>query len=155
VALEPPLPSYEARIYNYMGIDQGIRPVLEGRLHLDLSPAPVLVEWIPDLMGSEKEDNLQKPSPGLALKNRPNPFLDRTEIYFSDRLSSNERMRFNIYNLTGQLVRSLEGQRTGNGDCHAVWDGKDQMNARVGAGTYFLRCDRIPHSQTLRMVLLP
>jgi hypothetical protein len=49
-----------------------------------------------------------------------------------------------IYNVRGELVRSLAGEALSPGGYAATWDGADDRGRRVSAGVYFVRlaCDR-------------
>jgi len=67
----------------------------------------------------------------------PNPFNPRTEIEFV--LTRPNLAQLNVYNLRGQLVRSLVNGRLEAGTYPVVWDGTDDAGSRMGSGTYFAR----------------
>ncbi len=67
----------------------------------------------------------------------PNPFNPRTEIEFA--LTRPNLVQLNVYNIRGQLVRSLVGDRLEAGTHVATWDGTDDAGNRVASGTYFAR----------------
>ncbi len=67
----------------------------------------------------------------------PNPFNPRTEIEFV--LTRSNLAQLNIYNLRGQLVRSLANGHLEAGTYTLVWDGTDEAGNRMGSGTFFAR----------------
>ena len=67
----------------------------------------------------------------------PNPFNPRTEIEFV--LTRPNLAQLNVYNLRGQLVRSLANGQLEAGTYTLVWDGTDDAGSRMGSGTYFAR----------------
>ena len=67
----------------------------------------------------------------------PNPFNPRTAIEFV--LTRPNLAQLNVYNLRGQLVRSLINGHLEAGSYPVVWDGTDNAGSRMGSGTYFAR----------------
>jgi hypothetical protein len=66
----------------------------------------------------------------------PNPFMIETKIEFS--LQSDEYIKLNVYNESGQLIRPLiEGNDMGTGQFQLVWDGKDGMGNPQSTGVYW------------------
>jgi hypothetical protein len=61
----------------------------------------------------------------------PNPFTTNTSF----KLSAAIRGTLNIYNINGQLIRSIEATP----DSEPCWDGLDSRGMRVSAGVYFYR----------------
>jgi len=105
-------------------------------------------------VGSAVTDNS---APGLntfALKqNHPNPFNPETTISFSLKQNS-KTLELNIYNLKGQLVKSLFSGKLDKGDHSLVWDGKDNSGVSVGSGVYFYRLSDGTDSQQRKMVMM-
>jgi hypothetical protein len=67
----------------------------------------------------------------------PNPFNPATKINFV--LNRDELTQLNIYNLRGELVRSLVNERLPMGTYQLSWDGKDAGGQSVASGAYFAR----------------
>ncbi|NLW18417.1 MAG: T9SS type A sorting domain-containing protein [Candidatus Cloacimonetes bacterium] len=67
----------------------------------------------------------------------PNPFSQKTVIEYS--LKQNQQVELGIYNLRGQLVRTLMSETKGAGLHQAEWDGCDGNGKTVANGTYILR----------------
>ena len=69
------------------------------------------------------------------LQNKPNPFIKSTRISFN--LHKTAKVELNIYNLKGQLVKSLySGFASSN---TLDWNGKDEKGKNLQAGVYFYR----------------
>lgn len=91
--------------------------------------------------------------PEFSLKqNYPNPFNPSTTIAYS--LPTYGKVRLDIYNIKGQLVKTLLDQGMEAGLHSAVWDGKDMNNKAVASGIYFYRLSSPQMTQTKRMLLM-
>lgn len=89
----------------------------------------------------------------LALdQNRPNPFRSRTAISY--QLPAPGRIRLGIYNISGQLVKTLVDARQSAGLHSASWDGRDNSGRRASAGVYIYRLSTDSGDLTGKMVLL-
>ncbi len=86
-------------------------------------------------------------------QNYPNPFNPSTSIEFTVR--DRTRVSLKIYDVSGQLVRTLiEGDRAA-GEVHRVtWDGRNDAGQAVSSGIYFYRLVASDFTQTRKMVLL-
>ena len=70
-------------------------------------------------------------------QNFPNPFNPVTTIPFD--IGGRTHVRLTIYNIAGQLVRTLVDE-TLDADSYAVeWDGRDESGAAVASGVYFYK----------------
>lgn len=67
----------------------------------------------------------------------PNPFNPATNIKFV--LNRDELTQLNIYNLRGQLVRTLVNERMPQGQYTLTWDGRDADGQTLASGQYFAR----------------
>jgi flagellar hook assembly protein FlgD len=67
----------------------------------------------------------------------PNPFSGQTTINY--HVPTAGRVTLRVYDLTGQLVRTLVDRRLALGSHSAVWDGSDEAERRVSAGAYFYK----------------
>lgn len=92
------------------------------------------------------------PSVTRLVGNVPNPFNPTTEIRFE--LSGRAPVSLEIYNVSGQRVRSLGG-RAYDAGVHAVtWDGRDDTGTPVSSGVYFYRIQANEYSESKRMTLI-
>ncbi|NUO82343.1 T9SS type A sorting domain-containing protein [candidate division KSB1 bacterium] len=67
-------------------------------------------------------------------QNYPNPFNPTTKINF--QLPVRSEVRLFIYNIHGQLVRTLVNGEYESGKYEVVWDGKNEAGAQVATGLY-------------------
>jgi hypothetical protein len=91
------------------------------------------------------------------LQNYPNPFNPETWIPF--KLSETSDVSVKIYNVAGQLVRTLELGRQEAGsytakERTAYWDGKNASGEVVAGGVYFYHIQSGPFHATRKMVIL-
>jgi hypothetical protein len=125
--------------------------------------ALVALEIKPQASASKRSETLATeasaiPSTFQLVQNYPNPFNPSTVIKFS--LPFNGKVNVNIYDETGQLVRTLvDGERAAGQ--HAVhWDGRNRSGNNVAAGIYLYRIvvrgenERDVFKQTRRMTFL-
>ena len=59
-----------------------------------------------------------------------------------------------IYNVKGQLVRTLFDDVAPFGRTSLVWNGQDNNGSTVGSGVYFYRLNANGHSESRKMMLL-
>ncbi len=102
-----------------------------------------------------EEEQASIPKSVELLQNYPNPFNPDTRIQFklrSGRLPLHTTLR--IYNVRGQLVRTLLDEERTGGDYSVLWDGRDKSGDEVSSGIYFCRLSAGSSSQVKKMVLL-
>ena len=92
-----------------------------------------------------------------VLQNYPNPFNPETWMPFE--LSQDAEVSITIYDVSGQLVRTLDigFQSAGiysSQDKAAYWDGKTETGEKVASGVYFYNIELGDYSETRRMVIL-
>lgn len=95
------------------------------------------------------ETDVQVPSV-YAMSNYPNPFNSRTTIEF--QLPEDRDVTIQVINILGQPVRTLATQPYDAGVHKLVWDGKNDLDAEVVTGTYFIRM-QAGEQQVLRKIL--
>ncbi len=84
---------------------------------------------------------------------RPSPFTDSTILQLDVPLDA-ERVRLAIYNVRGQLVRTLVDRGLPPGRPEFDWNGMDDAGRPVCAGVYFARCESDAGSGTQKLVLM-
>ena len=72
-------------------------------------------------------------------QNYPNPFNPATTIRFTIPANSGAQqiMTLRIYNVMGQLVRTLVNQAFAPGSYITVWSGENDFGGKVSSGFYF------------------
>jgi hypothetical protein len=88
---------------------------------------------------------------GLS-QNYPNPCNPFTTI----KLDMKEKgtVAVKIYNVAGQLVRTLHDGVLGAGHYTLVWDGRNNRGAAVASGVYFYKMDAKSFSKTRKLVMI-
>ena len=90
---------------------------------------------------------------GYALsQNYPNPFNPSTTISYQLPASGSVEMR--IYNVRGQLVRTLVDENQAAGSHSVQWDGRTDHGQMASSGIYFYRLRSGHWSHTRKMVLM-
>jgi hypothetical protein len=84
--------------------------------------------------------------------NYPNPFNPETQLQFS--LAEPGVVKIDVYNLQGQLIKTLTNAYYPSGRYTVVWDGSDSDNKQVGSGIYFYRMKTKDYIETRRMSLI-
>ncbi|HPT72668.1 MAG TPA: C25 family cysteine peptidase [Candidatus Cloacimonadota bacterium] len=91
--------------------------------------------------------------PGLFLgQNYPNPFNPETRISFS--LKQKADVSLKIYNVKGQLVRTLVNASYPAGASEITWNGTDERGNVVPSGVYMYRLETGKNVLTKKMILL-
>ncbi|UCG30662.1 MAG: M20/M25/M40 family metallo-hydrolase [candidate division WOR-3 bacterium] len=88
----------------------------------------------------------------LLNQNLPNPFSEQTLINYNLRMTGNVRLQ--IYNIAGQLVKTLVDTHQGPGSYSIVWAGTDELNRRVSSGVYFCRLETDDQSAIKKLTIL-
>jgi hypothetical protein len=85
----------------------------------------------------------------------PNPFNPTAVIEFtigSEHPSSHITLR--VYNITGQLVKTIVDEEKTPGTYTVTWDGRNNSNEEVASGIYFYELKSKNLRETKRMVLI-
>jgi M6 family metalloprotease-like protein len=98
-------------------------------------------------------DETMLPTKTALLNNYPNPFNPETIIHFQVA-DANENVRIEIFNIRGQLVRTLANNTYIAGEHSVVWNGTDDYGQSVAGGIYFYRLTTEDFSTTRKMILL-
>ncbi len=92
---------------------------------------------------------------GFSLSdNYPNPFNPETMIRYSVDNSQAKPVVLRVYNVLGQMVRTLVNEQKARGSYEVTWDGRDQNGDEVASGVYFYKLEAGDFVQTKKMVLV-
>ncbi|MCD4690439.1 hypothetical protein K8S17_03165, partial [bacterium] len=83
----------------------------------------------------------------------PSPFAGETVIALDVPLGAGP-IRLAVYNVRGQLVRTLLDGPTAPGHRLFRWDGRDATGSPAAAGVYFTRCEWGKRASTQKLVLV-
>ncbi|MEF3694145.1 MAG: FlgD immunoglobulin-like domain containing protein [Candidatus Cloacimonadota bacterium] len=86
------------------------------------------------------------------LVNYPNPFNPTTTISFNTTAVSPVSVK--IYNIKGQLVKTLHRGELAPGRHELIWDGRDNSNRSVASGVYFTKIVSPSFTKVHKMMLL-
>jgi len=100
---------------------------------------------------TDTEDDLVDFSPRL-LGNFPNPFNPETVIKFQIARESN--VKLNVFNIKGQLVKTIMDDFMDPGSYSMKWDGTDISGRSLSSGVYFYNLRSGNSSISRKMILL-
>jgi hypothetical protein len=83
----------------------------------------------------------------------PNPFT--TEVKIPYTLPSDGIVRVRIFNISGQVVKTLLWAYQFAGSNVVTWDGTNETGAKVNSGTYICRLEQGNSSKGSKLVFLP
>ncbi len=70
-------------------------------------------------------------------QNYPNPFNPSTRIEY--QVPSAGKIQIQLYNVTGELVRTLVNTEQSAGKYSVMWNGRDETNHQAASGVYIYR----------------
>jgi hypothetical protein len=85
-------------------------------------------------------------------QNYPNPFNQKTSLSF--QIPHKCEVSLKIYNLTGQLVKTLVDDRMDKGEYTFFWDGTTSQGQEVASGIYFYKLKASDFVSVRKMILL-
>lgn len=101
------------------------------------------------------EEDTNIPKSIELFQNYPNPFNPTTSIQFVVKGGPSPlHTTLKIYNLRGQLVKTLLDEDKPGGNYTLLWDGRDAGGKAVSSGVYFYKLTAGLSSEIKRMVLL-
>jgi len=112
--------------------------------------------WFDAIIQSSTTDDNYLAENNIVNAIYPNPYRynSNNSLIISIRAKKNIELKANIYNLKGQLVRSLK-TRTGYEGIHNLsWDGKDNKMHQAVAGVYFIKVDTEDKSVIAKLLVL-
>jgi hypothetical protein len=92
------------------------------------------------------------PTEFALLQNFPNPFNPETTIKYN--LAEGADVRLRIYNIVGQVVRTLVAERQSAGRYQVRWEGTDDRGMTVSSGIYFYQISTGKFQDVKRLMLL-
>lgn len=141
--------AFDAQVISFAGLQLQAGGSTKGRLLFD-----DLFFTQPDLTVSvgEGESRRQTPATFLLQQNYPNPFNPETTIRY--RLTQAGPVELAIFNLQGQLIRTLFRGYQQAGEHRLSWNGRDNFDRLVSSGIYLYRFKGNGKEITKRMIFL-
>ena len=98
------------------------------------------------------EPNTVVPVAAELGQNYPNPFNPETNIAYNIQQAGD--VTIEVFNVKGQLVKTLVNSYQEAGNHTATWNGKDVNNSSVSSGVYFYKMESGKFTFTRKMVLM-
>lgn len=98
------------------------------------------------------ENLVQNPVKYALSENYPNPFNPTTTINYA--LKENTFVKLQVYNLLGQVVKTLVNENQAGGYKTTNWDGTNQSGIKVPSGVYIYRIEADKFVQSRKMILI-
>jgi agmatine deiminase len=92
------------------------------------------------------------PDCSVLSNSKPNPFNQMTNIKY--QISKSGPVRLKVYNLAGQVVKTLVSDHRQAGFHTAIWDGRDDRGQAVPSGVYFYKLVSGEFSGTKRIMVI-
>jgi len=102
-------------------------------------------------VAGKPENNNSKTTLSLS-PNFPNPFSQFTGISY--QLPVTGHVNLSIYNIAGQLVRTLANEDKMAGSYQVIWNGNDESNKKAAQGVYFCKLQSGNGQIIQKMVLI-
>jgi hypothetical protein len=101
-----------------------------------------------------RKHQVSAPTPDVyrLAQNYPNPFNPTTGISYD--IPEKADVFIGVYNVTGQLVKTLVNEEQDAGYYKVEWNGTDEADNKVSSGVYFYRMITDEYSDVKRMTLL-
>lgn len=84
-------------------------------------------------------------------QNSPNPFNPVTKIRFA--VSKDSKVALRVYNVRGQLVKTLANEQMAQGMHEVNWDGRDANGSHVASGVYYAKVASDGNTDVIKMVM--
>jgi hypothetical protein len=112
----------------------------------------ITVSLAADVDEDEKETNIETFE---LFQNYPNPFNPATKIQFKlPEKPTPIHTSLKIYNILGQVVKTLVDEPKEGGYHQLIWDGTDSEGSEVSSGIYFYTVEAGDHRETKKMTLM-
>jgi hypothetical protein len=99
-----------------------------------------------------EDPELTMPAKFELADNYPNPFNPETTIEYS--IAKNDNVILNVYDINGQLVRTLVNRTMNIGSHKASFNGRDDAGLPLSSGVYFYQLQSGGQSVTKKMILI-
>lgn len=112
----------------------------------------IMIRAIVDENPTNDTGNELIPANELSIANYPNPFNPETNIVLNMPVAG--QAAITIYNLKGQMIRTIINDTVEKGTTIYTWDGTDDNGKAVASGIYMYKLETNAQSITKKMVLM-
>lgn len=102
--------------------------------------------------GTAVDDQPNIPLTTALHRNYPNPFNPATTIQYD--LAHPGQVKIQVYNVMGQVIRTLVDANKPAGRYSVSWDGRNDTGRLVGTGTYFLKMQAEEYQKVHKMLFV-
>lgn len=102
----------------------------------------ILTYFFPTTAVAQRDDKALANEEFQLLPNYPNPFNPETTVLYN--LPTTSRVRIDIFNINGRLVKELFAGKMGAGRHKLSWSGADRFNRLVASGIYVIQLHATP-----------
>ncbi len=113
---------------------------------------PLVIVTLTGICGPVDNEDDVLPAITSLRGNFPNPFNPETTINFS--VKEAVPVTIEIYNVKGQLVKTLVNEAKAPGNHTVVWNGVDNNGRAVSSGIFFYKMNAGKYSSTRKMILM-
>ncbi len=106
------------------------------------------------LSAKQEHENDLLPVSYALCQNYPNPFNPMTNIRYMVKGEGGVHVDLRVYNVAGQLVKTLVDEEKSSGEYEVTWNGRNENNQEVASGIYFYKLKVSEFVETKKMVLL-
>jgi hypothetical protein len=134
--------------FSYQYVRDDVMATPEDRFEI----AQDVFSWMQNTTRDPFSGNGTPPAVNKLAQNFPNPFNPATTIKYDVKAKGVVTLK--VYNVAGQLVRTLENGMKDAGSYTVAWNGKNDRGASVASGMYFYKMETKGFSETKKMVML-
>ena len=114
--------------------------------------APLRVYTLSDTAENEFPVPVDQPDSIVLYPAYPNPFNQTVHLEFD--LQTRAEVLLKIFNIHGQVVRTLISRQFDSGTKRATWDGRDERGAILASGVYFARLSILNQTHVIKISLI-
>ncbi|MCF7741446.1 MAG: T9SS type A sorting domain-containing protein, partial [Candidatus Marinimicrobia bacterium] len=134
---------------NYSG-NRAVRDEVANALYNASDHLPVYAEF--EISATDRIGPDYRPQKFALYQNYPNPFNSSTTLeYF---VPTKGEVEVNIYNLTGNIVTTIQRHHNSSGQYSLNWDPKDENGNYLSSGIYFYQIRFSDYSSQMRKMIL-
>ncbi|NOY57458.1 MAG: T9SS type A sorting domain-containing protein [Calditrichaeota bacterium] len=116
-----------------------------------------IMGWFDSSISYVRKITNYSPSSFALMQNYPNPFNSNTRIDYQIANLKSQNLcstTLRIYDINGQLVKTLVVEKKKPGFYSIIWHGEDENNTPVASGVYLIRMKVDQYSTYRKMILL-
>lgn len=139
--------------FQFVGNMENINPFfIGGNRVMFPGPSCAVICTLEGIAANPPEEDMGIPSPEVCLRSFPNPFQTSTTIEYD--LAKPGSFGIKIYNIKGQLVKTIADGQGKAGSFTVNWDGKDEQGRAVASGVYICMLEASGRKAAQKLMIL-